>query len=380
MSLPLADVTIVDFSRILSGPYATMILADLGATVIKVERPGRGDGARALPPLKDGKSAYFAAVNRGKRSIALDLEDETDRALLGRLLTRADVLVENFRPGTMARLGLGWEDLQPRFPALIYASVSGYGQTGPDARRPSYDAIVQARGGLMGLTGQPGAPARAGSSIGDLAGALFLAQGILAALYDRTKTGRGRRVDVGLLDAQLALMEQAVAQTAIGPAPQAAGTRHPAIAPCEAVAASDGPFLLAAGTDAQFERLCLTLQLPLADDPRFADNTARLTHARLLKRLIEAATLEHPRSHWLARLTAAGIPCAPIQPMDQVVKDPQLLARNMIVDVLDRFGRAAFKAAGNPIKMSEMEDRPARPAAPELDGNRGDILRWLHED
>ncbi|APZ54843.1 CaiB/BaiF CoA transferase family protein [Salipiger abyssi] len=380
MSLPLAGVTIVDFSRILSGPYATMILADLGAVVIKVERPGRGDGARALPPLKDGKSGFFAAINRGKRSIALDLEAEADRSLLDRLLDRADVLVENFRPGVMARHGLDWEALRPRLPRLIYASVSGYGQTGPDAKRPAYDAVVQARGGLMGLTGTADAPARAGSSVGDLAGGMFLVQGILAALYDREKTGRGRRVDIGLLDAQLALMEQAVPQTALGPAPQASGTRHPALAPCEAVAASDGPFMLAAGTDAQFERLCLALQLPLAEDPRFADNAARLAHVRLLKRLIEAATLEHPRSHWLSRLTAAGVPCAPIQSMEQVMKDPQLLSRNMIVDVLDRYGRASFKAAGNPIKMSEMEDRPARPAAPELDGNRADILRWLGAD
>lgn len=377
MSLPLAGVTIVDFSRILSGPYATMILADLGAVVIKVERPGRGDGARALSPLKDGKSGFFAAINRGKRSIALDLDAEADRAVLDRLLARADVLVENFRPGVMARHGLDWDALRPRLPRLIYASVSGYGQTGPDAKRPAYDAVVQARGGLMGLTGTPGTPARAGSSVGDLAGGMFLAQGILAALYDREKTGRGRRIDIGLLDALLALMEQAVPQTALGPAPQPAATRHPALAPCEAVVASDGPFVLAAGTDAQFERLCLALQLPLAEDPRFADNAARLTHARLLKRLIEAATLEHPRSHWLARLTAAGVPCAPIQSMEQVMKDPQLLSRNMIVDVLDRYGRASFKAAGNPIKMSEMEDRPARPAAPELDGNRADILRWL---
>lgn len=379
MTLPLADVTILDFSRILSGPYATMILADMGATVIKIERPGQGDGARTLPPLKDGKSAYFAAVNRGKRSIALDLEAPDDRAFAERLLARADALVENFRPGVMERLGLGWEALHARFPALIYGSVSGYGQTGPDAKRPAYDAVVQARAGLMGLTGAPGTSARAGSSVADLAGGMFLAHGILAALYDRAKTGRGRRIDVGLLDAQLALMEQAVAQTALGTAPQASGTRHPTLAPCEAVSASDGPFMLAAGTDAQFERLCMTLQLPLTGDPRFASNAARLEHVRLLKRLIEAATLEHPRSHWLAKLTAAGVPCAPIQSMAQVIKDPQLLARNMIVDVLDRYGRASFKAPGNPIKISQMEDRPARPAAPELDGNRAEILRWLDQ-
>ena len=380
MPLPLNGVTIVDFSRILSGPYATMILADLGAAVIKVERPGKGDDARRLPPLKDGKSAYFAAVNRGKRSIALDLDVEADRALLDRILARADVLVENFRPGVMARHGLDWDTLHGRFPQMHYASVSGYGQTGPDAKRPAYDTVVQARGGLMGLTGTPAEPRRAGSSVGDLAGGMFLVQGILAALYARQADGMGRRIDVGQLDAQVALMDQAIAQAALNDTAPSNATRHPSIAPCEAVAASDGPFVLAAGTDAQFEKLCLTLQLPLADDPRFADNAARLTHARLLKRLIEAVTLEFPRSHWLAKLTAAGIPCAPIQSMEQVMKDPQLLARNMIVDVLDRYGRATFKAAGNPIKISGMEDRPARPAPPELDGNRADILRWLETD
>ncbi len=377
MSLPLAGVTIVDFTRILSGPFATMILADLGAAVIKIERPGSGDGARALPPLKDGKSGYFAAVNRGKRSLALDFDVDADRALLDRIIARADVLVENFRPGVMDRRGLGWDVLHARHPELIYASVTGFGQTGPDARRAAYDVIVQARAGLMGRTGTPDTPRRAGSSFGDLSGGMFLAQGILAALYDRARTGLGRRVDVGMLDAQLALMEQAVPQEAIAATPPPHPSRHPTIAPCEAILASDGPFVLAAGTEAQFERLCLVLDLPIAGDARFADNAARLANARLLKRLIEAVTLDHTRSHWLSRMTAAGVPCAPIQMMDQVMKDPQLAARNMIVDVLDRYGRASFKAAGNPIKMSGMEDPPARPAAPELDGNRADILRWL---
>ncbi|EIE51954.1 carnitine dehydratase [Salipiger aestuarii] len=379
MSLPLSGVTIVDFTRILSGPFATMILADLGATVIKIERPGSGDGARTLPPLKDGKSGYFAAVNRGKRSLALDFDIDTDRALLDRIIARADVLVENFRPGVMDRRNLGWELLHARHPELVYASVTGFGQTGPDAKRAAYDVIVQARSGLMDRTGTQEVPRRAGSSFGDLSGGMFLAQGILAALYDRARTGLGRRVDVSMLDAQLALMEQAVPRAAMGATPPPHPSRHPAIAPCEAIQASDGSFVLAAGTEAQFERLCLVLDLPIAGDARFADNAARLANARLLKRLIEAVTLDHTRSHWLPRMTAAGVPCAPIQAMDQVMKDPQLGARNMIVDVLDRYGRASFKAAGNPIKMSGMEDPPARPAAPELDGNRADILRWLEK-
>lgn len=382
MSLPLSDVIIVDFTRILSGPYAAMTLADLGATVIKVERPGHGDGARYLQPLKHGKSAYFAAVNRGKKSIVLDFDDAGDRDVLERLVGRADVLLENFRPRVLARFGLDWESVHTRYPALIYGSVTGYGQTGPDARRPAYDTVIQARGGLMGMTGLAGGPpVRAGSSVGDLAAGMFLTQGVLAALYDRAHTGLGRRVDVAMLDAQVALLEQAVAATAVtGHSPGPTGTRHPAIAPCEAVASADAPFVLAAGNSVLFEKLCMTLELPLAGDPRFATNAARCDNARLLKRLIEAVTLEHPRAHWLARLTAAGIPCAAIQTMEQVMRDPQIAARNMIVDVLDRNGRTAFKAAGNPIKMSGMEDKPSRPAAPELDGNRGEILRWLNGD
>ncbi|WP_037371892.1 CaiB/BaiF CoA transferase family protein [Salipiger mucosus] len=380
MSPPLADVTVLDLTRGIAGPYAGRLLADLGATVIKIERPGRGDGARRLPPLKDGRSAWFAAINRGKKSIALDLEAEADREVLEALLGHADVLLESFRPGVMARFGLEWEAVSPRFPRLIYGSLSGYGQTGPDARRPGYDVVAQARGGLMGLTGTPGQPpVRSGAAVGEIAAGLFLAQGVLAALHDRARSGTGRRVDVSMLDAQVALLDDAVSATAAtGTAPRPHGPRHPAFAPCEAVEASDGAFVLAAGNDASFEKLCITMQLPLERDPRFSTNAARCENARLLRRLIEAVTLEHPRAHWLARLTAAGVPCAPIQSMDQVMRDPQVTARNMIVDVLDKYGRTAFKAAGNPVKISGQSDPPTRPAAPDLDGHRGEILRWLN--
>lgn len=380
MSLPLAGVTVLDLTRLLAGPFATMVLADLGATVIKIERPDHGDGGRTMQPLKDGRSAWFAAVNRGKKSIAVDLEADEDRDLLQALVERSDVLVENFRPGIMARFGLDWESLHPHVPGLVYASLSGYGQTGPDARRPAYDTVVQARGGLMGLTGTPdGAPLRAGGSMAEVSAGLYLAIGVLAALTERARTGLGRRIDVGMLDAQISVLGDVLAMAAAGRQGHASASRHPSIAPSEAVAASDGAFVLTAGNDALFEKLCLTLELPLAGDPRFADNAARLANARLLKRLIEAVTLEHPRAHWLARLTAAGIPCSPVQSMGQVLKDPQVAARNMVIDVLDRYGRATFKAAGNPVKMSGMEDKPTRPSAPDLDANRAEILRWLGE-
>ncbi|MFD1344761.1 CaiB/BaiF CoA transferase family protein [Litorisediminicola beolgyonensis] len=379
MTQPLKGTLVLDLTHVLAGPFAAKTLGDLGARVIKVEPPGRGDDARAFPPFKGEKSAYFAAINHGKASIALDLEEDADRATFDRLLARADVLLENFRPGVLERLGYGWASLNQRHPSLILGSVSGYGQTGPDAKRPAYDVIVQARGGVMSLTGEAAhAPVRAGAAIGDIAAGMYLAQGVLAALFDRTSTGKGRRIDISMLDCQVAMLDHAVAMaSATGTVPGPTGARHPAVAPADAFQASDGAFVITAGNDALFETLCLTLDLPLADDPRFATNRARVDNARLLKRLIEAVTLGATRGHWIAKLTAAGVPVARMQDIGEVLKDPQIAARNMIVDVLDRNGRPAFKAAGNPIKLSDAEDRTTRGPAPDLDGNRGEILRWL---
>ena len=381
MPAPLSDVTVLDLTHVLAGPFCSKTLSELGATVIKVERPGSGDDMRDFPPFKDGKSACFAAVNHGKKSVALDLKSDADRAVFDRLLARTDILLESFRPGVMERLGYDWDALHALYPALIYGAVSGFGHTGPDARRPAYDLVVQARGGMMSITGdRDGDPMRAGASIGDITAGMYLTQGVLAALYDRKTTGQGRKVDVAMLDAQLALLEHAVAITSTtGAAPARSGSRHPSAAPSETFHASDGVLVIAAGNDILFERLCVCLQLPLADDPRFANNAARCENARLLKRLIEAVTLDNTCAHWIARLTAAGIPAGPVQDVAQAMKDPQILARNMVVDVLDRNGRHAHTAAGNPIKMSGMEDRTTRPPAPDLDGNRGEILRWLEE-
>ncbi|MFP7570562.1 CaiB/BaiF CoA transferase family protein [Marivita sp. S2033] len=381
MAHPLKGITILEMSQGLAGPFSAMTLADLGARVIKIERPGTGDESRSVPPFKAGKSACFAAVNHSKTSIALDLKSEPDRAVFERLLARADVLIESSRPGAVERLGYGWTDLHARFPRLIYGAVSGFGHTGPDAKRPSYDLVTQARGGLMSITGHVGgAPVRTGASVGDLAAALYLSQGILAALLDRHHTGKGRKIDISMLDAQLALLETAIAITSVtGTPPAPGGTRHPTIAPFEAFQAADGRFVIAAGNDVLFEKLCVALNLPLADDPRFATNPARVDNVRLLKRLIEAVTIDNTCAYWIAKLGAAGLPSGPIQNVDQAMRDPQILARNMVVDVLDRNGRAAFKAAGNPIKMSGIPDATTRRAAPDLDGNRGEILRWLEE-
>jgi CoA:oxalate CoA-transferase len=380
MSAPLDGTVVLDLTHVLAGPFATAVLRDLGARVIKVERPGQGDDTRAFPPFVDGESAYFALLNFGKQGIALDLKAAADRAIFERLLARADVLVENFRPGALARLGYGWEVLAARHPRLILASVSGFGQTGPEAGKPAYDMVVQARGGVMSITGEEGGPpVRVGASIGDIVAGMYLVQGILAALIERTRTGRGARVDVAMLDSQLAILEHAVAMVAAtGKAPGPTGARHPTITPFATYRAADGFFVIAAGNDALFARLCAALGLDgLPADPRFATNAARCAHAAVLKRLIEAVTLGAPRAHWIAALEAAGVPTGRVQDVAEAMADPQILARHMIREVELHPGGPRLRAPGNPVKLSTLPDPAPGGAAPRLDGDRAAILAWL---
>ena len=379
MTAPLCDLLILDLTHVLAGPFASHTLADLGARVIKVERPGTGDDTRAFPPFIAGESAYFAALNAGKQSIALNLKAEGDRAIFERLLAQADVILENYRPGVMEKLGYGWEELHTRHPRLIYGAVSGFGHTGPEAGKPAYDMVVQARGGVMSITGaEGGPPVRVGASIGDIIAGMYLTQGILAALYDRERTGQGRKVDVAMLDSQLAIQEHSIALTgATGTPPGRTGARHPTITPFSTYRASDGFFVIAAGNDAMFAKLCDVLGLPLADDPQFATNAARCDHHALLKRLIEAVTLTFPVAYWIARLEAAGLPTGQVQDMAQVMRDPQILARNMVLPIRGEEGRPAFVAPGNPIKMSGLAEPNERAPAPLLDGDRAAIMDWL---
>jgi CoA:oxalate CoA-transferase len=385
---PLSGITVLDLTRVLAGPYCTLLLSDLGARVIKVERPGGGDDARRIGPFVAGRSAYFESVNRGKESIALDLRDAADREVFERLLGRADVLVENFRPGALQRLGYGWEALHARFPRLVHAATSGFGQSGPYAQRPAYDLVVQALGGLMSVTGQPGGPpTRVGTSIGDLAAGLFTALGVAAALLHRERTGEAIQVDVAMLDCQVALLENALARLlATGEVPGPLGARHPSITPFDAFRSADGYVVIAAGHDGLFASACEVLGRPdLRSDPRFATNELRTRNEAALKLEIERALASGSVETWLAKLAAAGIPCAPIQDLAQVLGDPQVAARNMIVEVAERGDplrgvrgeRRRLLTAGNPIKLSAFPDPPERPAAPELAEDGARIRREL---
>jgi CoA:oxalate CoA-transferase len=379
---PLAGVVVIDCTRVLAGPYCTLVLANLGARVIKVERPPVGDEARGIGPFVGGTSLYFAALNHGKESIALDLRAPADRAIFERLLAAADVLVENFRPGVLARLGYGWPALHARWPRLVYAATSGFGQTGPLRERPAFDLVVQAMGGILSLTGYPdGPPARVGVSIGDITAGLFTAIGILAALGKRRETGRGTMVDVAMLDCQLAILENALTTHLVtGAVPGRLGTRHPNIAPFQAFTAGDGAMMvICAGHDAHFAALCDAIGRPgLASDPRFSTPDGRRRHAEALDAEIAAALRVRPAAEWLARLERAGVPCAPVNTVAEAVRSPQVAAREMVIGIPDPT-LGTLWVAGNPIKLAGVPDTPPRRPPPALDADRAAILAWLDD-
>src|SRR5690242_2520412 len=376
---PLSGITIVDLSRILAGPYCTLLLAELGARVIKVEAPKTGDDARQYGPFKGGKSTYFASVNRGKESIVLDLKAPGDREIFEHLLDRGDALVENFRPGTMEKLGYGWDTLHQRYPKLIYAAASGFGHTGPYSHYPSYDMVVQGLGGIMSITGTPGGElVRVGTSVGDLAGGLYTAIALNAALLHRERTGEATKVDVALFDCQLALLENAVMRyTTTGEIPGPLGARHPSITPFEAFATSDGHLIIAAGNDGLYVKLTDALGRPdLAENPLFKTNPLRNQHQAALKSEIESVLQGESTEQWIALLEKAGIPCGPVNNVAQALAHPQTEARNMLVEVDDPV-TGPLKLAGNPMKLSAFDDPSTRAPAPDLDADRAKILKEL---
>jgi crotonobetainyl-CoA:carnitine CoA-transferase CaiB-like acyl-CoA transferase len=376
---PLDGVTVLDLTRVLSGPYCTMLLADMGARVIKIEQPGRGDDTRGWgPPFLGSESAYFLSINRNKESLTLDLKSEDGRAILERLLARADVLVENFRPGTMERLGFGYEAMAPRHPSLIYCSISGFGRTGPRRDQPGYDAVMQGEGGLMSITGErDGPPLRLGVAISDIVSGMFAAQGIAMALLARHRTGRGQHVDIGMLDATAALLTyQAAIYFATGASPVRLGNRHPTIVPYETFPASDGDIVLAVGNDELWRSFCRATGLSeLADDPRFATNRARVQYYDALKPQIDARLRTRTRADWIAVLAAAGVPCGSVRAIGDVLTDPQLDARDMIAAV-EHASLGPLRTLGIPIKLSDTPGR-VRTAPPTL-GQHTD--RILHDD
>ncbi|MEP9380141.1 CoA transferase [Aquabacter sp. CN5-332] len=372
----LEGVTIIDLSRVLAGPFCTMTLANMGARVIKVEIPGTGDDARAFGPFHNGKSLYFSAINCNKESIALNLKNPEDRTIFEKLVEKADVLVENYRPGTMEKLGYGWDVLHRKFPRLIYGAASGFGDSGPISQRAAYDMVVQGMGGVMSLTGYPGQPpARVGISIGDITAGIYLSNGITAALYKRAVSGVANRIDIAMLDCQVAIMEDAVtAYAKTGEVPGPKGTRHPSICPFQSYAAQDGNVIIAAGNDHLFSLMAHALERPdLLDDKRFKTNDLRHTNGDVLQAEMEKTLGTKPVSAWLEALNGKGVPCAPINDIPHMMAEPQVAARNMIVTVDDPVA-GELKVAGNPIKVVGAPELKTFSPPPELDANRAAIL------
>ena len=363
---PLDGINVLDLTRVLSGPYCTMLLADMGARVIKIEQPGKGDDTRAWgPPFlypsghnppaggpDGGESAYFLSINRNKESVTLDFKQAEGRALLERLIAKSDVLVENFRPGTLTKLGLDYQTLGSRHPRLVYCSISGFGQTGPRTKEAGYDAVMQGEGGLMSITGPPDGPScRLGVAIADVVSGMFAAYGVAMALFARERTGRGQEVDLAMLDSVAALLTyQAGNYFASGNVPARLGNRHPSIVPYETFAASDGDFVLAVGNDEQWRRFCAVAGLP--DDPRFATNRQRVAGYDEVRRFIADRLRMESRQYWIDRLTAAGIPCGSVRNLQELFADPQIHAREMVAQ-LEHATIGSLRVLGVPVKLSD---------------------------
>ena len=351
----LDGITVLDFTRVLSGPYCTMMLADMGARVIKVEQPGKGDDTRAWgPPFQKGESAYFLSINRNKESITLNLKHPDGRRMVDALIERADVLVENFRPGTLDRMGLGYADVSERRPGLVYCSISGFGQTGPRRREPGYDAVMQGEGGLMSITGSSkGTPYRLGVAIADIVSGMFAAYGVAMGLLARERTGRGQYIDVGMLDSVAAILTyQAGICFATGQAPPRLGNQHPTIVPYETLTTADGDIVVAVGNDILFVKFCEVLETPtLAEDVRFATNKDRVEHQDALRPLLAERLKIHPRQHWLTALKQAGVPCGAVRDLAEVLSDPQLVQRMMVLPITHP-NAGAMQVLGVPVKMS----------------------------
>ena len=375
---PLHGIKVIDLTRVLAGPFCTMTLADLGAEIIKIEKPGTGDDSRAFGPHLHGESAYFMSINRGKKSLTLDLKAEKGREIFLKLVKDADVVVENFKPGVMKKLGLDYAALKKINPKLIYCASSGFGQTGPYSSRPAYDLIIQGMGGLMSITGPDASqPTKVGSSIADIFAGVFSAIGILSALYNRTHTGKGQMVDVAMLDCMVAILENAIARfTGSGIDPVPIGNRHPSIAPFTSVRTADGYINIACGNDALWLKLCEIIERPdLATDKRYESNRSRCDHMPDLLPQLNEAMQGQPSSYWLKKLEEGHVPAGPINTISQVLSDPQVLARNMLLELVHPVA-GMVKVPGSPGKLSDTPAEVKAPA-PVLGQHNDEILASL---
>ena len=376
---PLAGLTIVDLTRVLSGPYCTMLLADMGARVIKIEQPGRGDDTRAWgPPFVGEESAYFLSINRNKESVTLDFKATEGRRILNQLISTADVVVENFRPGVMTRLGLDYAALAERYPRLVFCSISGFGQDGPRRDHAGYDAVIQADGGLMSVTGDAdGRAFRVGVAVTDMVAGLLAAQGIVLALLARERTGRGQQVDISMLDGVISLLSyHASIYLTTGAESRRVGNRHATIAPYDTFPTADGELFLAVGNDDQFQRFCKAAELQkLLEDERFSTNPRRVANEAALKEIIEPVMRKRKRDEWIAALADAGVPCGAVRSVPEALSDPQVSARRM-VETVEHAVLGSMKVLGTPIKLSDTS-ASVRSAPPTLGQHTDTVLAEL---
>ena len=376
---PLAGLTIVDLTRVLSGPYCTMLLADMGARVIKIEQPGRGDDTRAWgPPFVGEESAYFLSINRNKESVTLDFKATAGRRILNQLISTADVVVENFRPGVMTRLGLDYAALSERYPRLVFCSISGFGQDGPRRDHAGYDAVIQAEGGLMSVTGDAdGRAFRVGVAVTDMVAGLLAAQGIVLALFARERTGRGQQVDISMLDGVISLLSyHASIYLTTGAESRRVGNRHATIAPYDTFPTASGELFLAVGNDDQFQRFCKAAELQkLLEDERFSTNPRRVANEAALKEIIEPVMRKRKRDEWIAALADAGVPCGAVRSVPEALSDPQVSARRM-VEAVEHAVLGSMKVLGTPIKLSDTS-ASVRSAPPTLGQHTDTVLAEL---
>lgn len=355
MNQPLEKIKVLDFTRVLAGPYCTMMLADMGAEVIKIEKPGSGDDTRRFGPYQNNESGYFTFLNRGKKSIELDLKDSESIAVIKEMVKEADVVIENFRPGVMKKLGLDYESLQQINERIVYASISGFGQYGPYSQRPAYDLVAQAMGGLASITGHPDQPpTRTGASLGDMSAALYAAYGIMVALFHREQTGEGQLIDVAMTDSIFALLESNVMRYTIEKmVPERIGSRHPISSPFDIFKANDGYIVIAVANDPLFNKLCSIMEDPdLKEDARFKTDASRTENIEVLNQIIENWLQAYTVAEAVEKINGGGVPSSPILNIDEICEDEHTRVREMLVEI-DHPSAGKMKIPGNPVKLSK---------------------------